>query len=127
MGDTHVDLGAWLRDLGLGQYERLFRDHAVDSEILPQLAADDLREIGVTPVGHRRKLLAALTALREGTPFLPVRPVLAEPAVPTAGVATAPTTTEAERRQLTVMSARRAIRSGGDAGSDPCLSGRRHG
>jgi SAM domain (Sterile alpha motif) len=59
-----MDLSAWLRGLGLGQYEQAFRDNAIEPEVLPQLTAEDLKEIGVVPVGHRRKLLDAIAALR---------------------------------------------------------------
>ena len=52
----------WLRGLGLEQYAPAFRDNDVDSEVLPQLTVDDLISIGVTSVGHRRKLLAAIAA-----------------------------------------------------------------
>ena len=40
-----MDIGAWLRGLGLGQYEQAFRDNAVDAEVLPRLTADDLKEL----------------------------------------------------------------------------------
>jgi class 3 adenylate cyclase/predicted ATPase len=87
-----VDIGAWLRGLGLQQYEQAFRDNAIDAEILPELTAEDLRDLGVSLVGHRRKLLAAIAALRnEGR---------REPAAERSEVLD---TATAERRQLTVM------------------------
>ena len=52
-----MDVGAWLRDLGLGQYEQAFRDNNIDARILPGLTANDFKEIGVTSVGHRRLML----------------------------------------------------------------------
>ena len=55
-----MDIAAWLSRLGLQQYEQAFRDNDVDAEVLPELTADDLISIGVTSVGHRRKLLAAI-------------------------------------------------------------------
>jgi hypothetical protein len=58
-----MDVAEWLRTLGLEQYTSAFCDNDVDSEVLPQLTADDLMSIGVTSVGHRRKLLAAIAAL----------------------------------------------------------------
>ena len=58
-----MDVAAWLKNLGLGQYDTAFRDNAVDAEVLPQLTGDDLKELGVTSVGHRRKLLAEIAAL----------------------------------------------------------------
>ena len=51
--------------LGLGQYEQAFRDNDVDAEVLRELTGDDLKDLGVSLVGHRRRLLAALAALRE--------------------------------------------------------------
>ena len=58
-----MDVGGWLRSLGLGQYEANFRDNKIDADVLPQLTADDLKEIGVSAVGDRRRLLAAIAAL----------------------------------------------------------------
>ena len=99
---TGMDVGAWLRGLGLGQYEQAFRDNAVDAEVLRELTGDDLKDLGVSLVGHRRRLLAALAALREGVASPSAsssRPELVPPAAP-GPVARSP---EAERRQLTVM------------------------
>src|SRR5262249_18534808 len=61
---TAMDVAAWLRGLGLEQYAPAFRDNDVDGEVLPELTADDLISMSVTSVGHRRKLLAAIAALR---------------------------------------------------------------
>jgi class 3 adenylate cyclase/pimeloyl-ACP methyl ester carboxylesterase len=58
-----VDIADWLRRLGLYQYESVFRDNDVDAETLPSLTADDLRELGITSLGHRKKLLSAIAAL----------------------------------------------------------------
>jgi class 3 adenylate cyclase len=90
-----VDVGGWLRSLGLGQYEDSFRDNKIDAEVLPQLTADDLRDIGVVAVGGRRRLLAAIAALAGATPFVdaPASP----PAHPKGPVVSA------ERRPITVM------------------------
>ena len=49
-----MDVAAWLRDLGLERYESLFRDHKIDWDVLPKLTSEDLKEIGVLPIGHRR-------------------------------------------------------------------------
>jgi class 3 adenylate cyclase/predicted ATPase len=92
-----MDVAAWLRGLGLEQYEPAFRDNGIDAEILPKLTVEDLRDIGVTRVGDRRKLIEAIAALGESA--LP-SPVVEQPFVP--GSAAAPLS-EAERRQLTVM------------------------
>jgi class 3 adenylate cyclase/predicted ATPase len=87
-----MDIAAWLHRLGLEQYEQAFRDNDIDAEVLPDLTADDLIGLGVTSIGHRRKLLAAITALGAEVP-----------AVVTAASRDAPARADAERRQLTVM------------------------
>jgi class 3 adenylate cyclase len=80
-----VDVIALLSRLGLEQYEQAFRENDVDAEVLGELTAEDLIDLGVTSVGHRRKLLAAIAGLRE-------KPIPASKESSTA-----------ERRQLTVM------------------------
>jgi class 3 adenylate cyclase len=60
-----VDVDAWLRGLGLGRYEEAFRENEIDAGVLPRLTADDLKEVGVAAVGHRRRLLDAIDALRD--------------------------------------------------------------
>lgn len=64
-----MDIGDWLRGLGLAQYEPAFRDNAIDGTVLPNLTAEDLKEIGVAAVGHRRRLLGAIAALRAEAPL----------------------------------------------------------
>ena len=59
-----MDLGGWLRSLGLEQYEAVFRDNAINEKVLPHLTAEDLKDLGVVIVGHRRTLLDAIAALR---------------------------------------------------------------
>ena len=61
-----MDIATWLHGLGLQQYESAFRENAIDATLLPELTAEDLRDIGVNLVGHRRKLLAAISSLRSG-------------------------------------------------------------
>jgi class 3 adenylate cyclase/predicted ATPase len=92
-----MDILAWLRELGLERYEQAFRENEIAAEILPKLTADDLKDIGVTIVGHRRKLLEAIGAL--------AKPALARQAGPGARDEAPPTAraSAAERRQLTVM------------------------
>jgi class 3 adenylate cyclase len=92
-----MDVAAWLRGLGLEQYASAFRDNDVDGEVLPELTAEDLISIGVTSVGHRRKLLAAIAAL--GTE----PPAVAQSAASATSAPLSPPTIDAERRQLTVM------------------------
>ena len=102
-----MDIAVWLRSLGLGQYEAAFRDNAVDASVLPDLTAEDLREMGVTAIGHRRKLLAAAAALR--APSVPGAAAVPEPSpAPPIGPSASQSALErgagsAERRQLTVL------------------------
>src|SRR4029077_11722481 len=88
-----MDVAAWLRDLGLERYVSAFRDNDIDAEVLQKLNAEDLVSIGVTSVGHRRRLLDAIAGLGMAAPTVVV-------AAPAAG---APTQVDAERRQLTGM------------------------
>ena len=60
-----MDVGGWLRSLGLEQYEAAFRDNAINEKVLPRLTAEDLKDLGVVIVGHRRTLLDAIAALRD--------------------------------------------------------------
>jgi class 3 adenylate cyclase len=94
-----VDIAAWLRELGLERYVDAFRDNDVDAKILAKLTAEDLTAIGVTSVGHRRRLLEAIAALS-------AKPAATEPAAPVLASETEdakPRKSEAERRQLTVL------------------------
>ena len=88
-----MDVAAWLQGLGLERYVPAFRDNEIDWEVLPKLTSEDLREIGVAAIGHRRKLLDAIAALGA---TMPTAAVMAAPS-------DAPAPTDAERRQLTVM------------------------
>ena len=90
-----MDIGGWLRGLGLERYEQAFRENEIDLRVLPELTADDLKELGVAAIGHRRLLLKAIADLAAGAGRA------AAEDVPAASPANA--TGEAERRQLTVM------------------------
>jgi class 3 adenylate cyclase len=92
-GEASMDVAAWLDGLGLGQYGHAFRDNEVDERVLPSLTAEDLKDLGVMLVGHRRRLLEGIAAL--GTS--------ARVAAATAGAADVAPRSDAERRQLTVM------------------------
>jgi SAM domain (Sterile alpha motif) len=59
-----MDIVVWLRSLGLGTYEAAFRENEIDETVLPSLTHETLKELGVTAVGHRLKLLDAIAALR---------------------------------------------------------------
>ena len=63
-----MDISTWLHGLGMQQYAQAFRDHAIDAEVLLELTTDDLKDLGVNLVGHRRKLLAAIAILRSEVP-----------------------------------------------------------
>ena len=86
-----MDVGGWLRNLGLGQYEALFRASEIDADILPELTDIDLKELGV-PLGHRKRLLKAISGLTAPEAL----------AAPSASTGAKPHNA-AERRQLTVM------------------------
>src|SRR5437870_2546564 len=90
-----MDIGGWLRTLGLERYEQAFYENEIDLRVLPELTADDLKELGVAAIGHRRLLLKAIADLAAGAGRAAVEDV------PAASPASAPA--EAERRQLTVM------------------------
>ena len=93
-----IEITSWLRGLGLEQFVTAFVENDIDAEILPELTADDLIGLGVTSIGHRRKLLAAIAMLRESSPISGAAVRSTEP-VRRAGDADI----SAERRQLTVM------------------------
>ena len=86
-----MDVVVWLRSLGLGKYEAAFRENEIDETVLPSLTAGDLKDLGVSTVGHRRKLLDAIAALRNHTSAMESR----------AEVRRVSTENPAERRQVT--------------------------
>jgi class 3 adenylate cyclase/tetratricopeptide (TPR) repeat protein len=92
-----MDIVVWLRSLGLERYEGAFRENEIDETVLPSLTHETLKELGVTAVGHRLKLLDAIAALRNEAG---VKAPAADAA--SSGPAVSPKDT-AERRQLTVM------------------------
>ena len=89
-----MDVGGWLRRLGLEQYEATFRENRIDDTVLPSLTAEDLKDLGVGFVGDRRKLLNAVAALRAEASAAMPSPSDAPPAIDRDA---------AERRQVTVM------------------------
>jgi class 3 adenylate cyclase len=90
-----MDVGGWLRSLGLRQYEALFRASDIDADSLPELTDVDLEKLGVS-LGHRKRLLRAISGL--GAPR-----TLAETSGPPAASTGPKPHDAAERRQLTVM------------------------
>jgi class 3 adenylate cyclase/predicted ATPase len=83
-----MDVGDWLRDLGLGQYEARFRESEIDAEVLVELNDNDLAQLGI-PLGHRKRLLKAIAAVQAAGDSAAAKP--------------APASHSADRRQLTVM------------------------
>ena len=93
-----MDVGGWLRSIGLDRYERKFRDNRIDADVLAGLTVDDLRDLGVTAVGDRRRLLAAIAALATPTPRPDASALRRSPALHEK-----PVELKAERRPITVM------------------------
>ena len=93
-----MDVGGWLRGLGLGQFEATFRESEIDFDVLPELTEPDLEKLGV-PLGHRKRLLKAIASLGATAALGPA------PAQSPTAQAIAPPTPETvgERRHLTVM------------------------
>jgi class 3 adenylate cyclase len=93
-----VDIGAWLRQLGLERYEQAFRDNDIASAVLPDLTDQDLKDLGVS-LGHRRLLLKAIRAVADDQAgHSPAESARAPDTPPEAA-----RRSEAERRQLTVL------------------------
>jgi hypothetical protein len=90
-----MGIADWLKGLGLAQYATAFRENDITEALLPDLTAGDLKDLGVTTVGHRRTLLKAIAALPRET--------ASSPAAPGSHAAVAAPEPQAERRQLSVM------------------------
>jgi class 3 adenylate cyclase len=99
-GEAVVDIAAWLQRLGLDQYEQAFRENRIEADVLLSLTAEDLRELGVTLVGDRRRLLDAIAALRPGASTAMGPP---SQAGSDSASRSSARSSDAERRQLTVM------------------------
>jgi class 3 adenylate cyclase len=97
MWGAAMDVGGWLRGLGLGQYETNFRDNKIDADLLPRLTDAALKDIGVSPFGDRLRLLDAIAALVHAKPPADVP---ASPSTPSPGRGPQ---VSAERRPITVM------------------------
>ncbi len=92
-----MDVADWLRTLGLERYEATFRENGVNGEVLRHLTADDLKDLGVAAVGHRRQLLVAIAAFED----TPADSFNRSSTGPTGALGVSETT--AERRPLSVM------------------------
>lgn len=88
-----MDVEAWLRDLRLEQYAQSFAENGVDAALLPELADNDLKDLGIARLADRKTILKAIAELA---------PSAETPAEPSAGASGSPSD-RAERRQLTVM------------------------
>jgi class 3 adenylate cyclase len=99
MWGAAMDVGEWLKGIGLGQYEATFREHEIDADVLPELTEADLEKFGV-PFGHRKRLIKAIAKLGYTAPEQPE----AAPPQPAAR-SPSPRTfrPDAERRPITVM------------------------
>ena len=93
-----INVPDWLRSLGLEQYASAFRDNDLDGDVLSEVNAEDLIDIGITSIGHRRKLLAAIATLKSKA-----GPTASAGPSSTPASASIARAAEAERRQLTVM------------------------
>jgi class 3 adenylate cyclase len=94
-----MDLKAWLRRLDLSQYEAVFEENSVTVDLLPSLTTEDLKDLGITAVGHRRRLLDAIAALRADAAFA----ATSESGVQTGQTYYQKASTAAERRHISVM------------------------
>ena len=92
-----MDVGSWLQNLGLEQYEPNFRDNKINADLLPRLTNDDLKDIGVSALGDRLQLLDAIAALAGPKPPADDTAFRSEPRPPKGPEVSA------ERRPITVM------------------------
>src|SRR6202042_1892495 len=103
-GETAVDVASWLRNLGLERYQAAFHENDVDAEVLPTLTAEELKDIGVSSIRHRRRLLEAIAALRpKSVPDEAPTRVSSSPVSADASERSDASETTAERRPLSVM------------------------
>ena len=96
MWGAAMDLGEWLKGLGLGQYEATFRDHEIDADVLPDLTEGDLEKIGL-PLGARKRLMRGIAGLAS------------KDAPPSAGTITPPPETSARARLEQISAERRPV------------------
>jgi class 3 adenylate cyclase/predicted ATPase len=92
-----LDIDSWLGGIGFAQYTEMFRANDIDIELLGRLTNDDLKDMGVVSLGHRKKLLEAIADLGSAPAAPPVPATVAPPPI------SAPVEASGERRHLTVM------------------------
>ena len=98
-----MDVTEWLRSLGLERYAATFRENEVSADLVPKLTAQDLQDLGITAVGHRRRLLDAITALRDEAGFPGGRPGRSAAPPPASTYGDQVSEAVAERRHITVL------------------------
>ena len=98
-----MDVANWLRQLGLERYQAAFRENDVSAAVLPGLTSDDLKELGVASVGHRRQLLQAIAALRADAMPAGDPSQFSELSISGISIDVGSSRSTAERRQLSVM------------------------
>src|SRR6266849_3240932 len=92
-----MDVGGWLRDLGLWRYEPAYIENAIDSDVLPEVTEGDLEKLGI-PLGDRKRLIKAIRAMLADSPGAFITSGIGEDAQ-----SGQPHAAAAERRHLTVM------------------------
>src|SRR6516162_4581416 len=97
MWGAAMDVGGWLRGLGLGRYETNFRDNRIDADVLPRLTDAVLKDIGVSAAGDRLRLLDAIADLAT------TKPTAYTSASPPKSAPPQGPEISAERRPITVM------------------------
>ena len=100
-----MDIDGWLRGIGLAQYAEMFRANDIDIELLGRLTNDDLKEVGVVSLGHRKKLLEAIAELGSAPASGVALPLIIPAPIPATATLPISASVEAagERRYLTVM------------------------
>jgi class 3 adenylate cyclase/tetratricopeptide (TPR) repeat protein len=93
-----MDIGGWLRNIGLGQYAPVFIENAIDSDVLPDLTENDLESLGI-PLGDRKRLIRAIRTLLASSATAPTT----SSGVGEGAQSGQPRVAAAERRHLTVM------------------------
>lgn len=92
-----MNIESWLRSIGMERYASAFQDHEIEADLLSSITSADLREIGVSSVGHRRRLLNAIAELDNPEPVATQTTSDARPPH------TQPTAAPRQRRQLTIL------------------------
>src|SRR5262245_17103189 len=94
----------WLKKLGLEQYAQRFAENDISFVILRDLTDQDLKEIGVSSLGHRRQLLRAIATLDvDGAPIETASPTTVPTATSVVPESAPPREVAGERRYLTVI------------------------